>query len=70
MISLVSMPLGYALAGPLAEAIGAESTPVAAAMACGMTNVAMLLLPSVPNIRRPDVGQVVRTTHARASGVA
>jgi hypothetical protein len=54
MISLVFMPLGYVLAGPLAEAIGLELT---LALAGGMglaANLGLLLVPSVRSLRRAE----------------
>jgi MFS family permease len=52
MVSLVFMPVGYAVAGPLADAIGIDAT---LALAAGLTiasNLAILALPSVRNLPR------------------
>jgi hypothetical protein len=52
MVSLVFMPLGYALAGPLATWIGIDAT---LALAAGLTmgaNLVVLALPSVRNLPR------------------
>ena len=52
MISLVFMPLGYVLAGPLAEAIGLDLTLALAAGTGLAANIGLLLVPSVRNLRR------------------
>ena len=63
-ISLVFMPLGYVLAGPLAEAIGLDLTLALAAGIGVAANLGLLLVPSVRNLRRlgsaePAVGEPV-----------
>ena len=54
MISLVFMPLGYTVAGPLAEAIGTETTLLLAAGLGVTANVGILLVPDVRRLRRLD----------------
>jgi len=54
MISLVFMPLGYVLAGPLSEAIGIDLTIGLAAAIGIVANMGLLLVPSVRNLRRID----------------
>jgi predicted MFS family arabinose efflux permease len=54
MVSLVFMPLGYALAGPLAHRIGVDATLAAAAGLTIAANVGVLALPSVRNLPRRD----------------
>jgi MFS family permease len=52
MVSLVFMPLGFLIAGPLSEAIGIEATLwLAAGVSLGGTLVA-LLLPSLRSVHR------------------
>ena len=53
-ISLVFMPLGYVLAGPLAEAIGIDLTLALAAGVSVAANIGLLLVPSVRNLRRVE----------------
>ena len=53
-ISLVFMPLGYVLAGPLAEAIGLDLTLALAAGVSVVANIGLLLVPSVRNLRRVE----------------
>lgn len=54
MVSLVFMPLGYILAGPLAEQIGVEATLVLAAALATVAELGILAVPSVRNMRRLD----------------
>jgi MFS family permease len=54
LVSLVFMPLGYTLAGPLADAIGRDRTLLAAAALSALANVGVLALPSVRNLPRLD----------------
>jgi MFS family permease len=54
LISLVFMPLGFMLAGPLAEAIGLDTTLLLAAVISAFANVAVLALPSVRHMPRPE----------------
>ena len=51
-ISLVLMPIGYALAGPLAEGIGIDAALAIAAAVGIVPHLAILLVPSVRNLRR------------------
>ena len=53
-ISLVFMPLGYTVAGPLAEEIGVDATLVLAACLGAAANLAILLVPSVRGLRRVE----------------
>ena len=54
MISLVFMPLGYTLAGPLADAVGRDATLAAAAALSAVANVGVLAFASVRNLERLD----------------
>lgn len=54
MISLVFMPLGYVLAGPLAETIGVDLTLALAAGIGVVANTSLLLVPSVRDLRREE----------------
>ena len=76
MISLVFMPLGYVLAGPLAEAIGLDLTLALAAGTGLAANIGLLLVPSVRNLRRieaaadPDeTAEEPATTPVRAAQI-
>ena len=51
-ISLVLMPVGYTVAGPLAEAIGVDATLALAAAFGIVPHLAILLVPSVRTLRR------------------
>lgn len=54
MVSLVFMPLGYIVAGPLAEAIGVTETLVLAAALGVVAELGILMVPSVRSMRRPE----------------
>ena len=51
LVSLVFMPLGFALAGPVSEAIGLDATLVAAATISLTVHLAVLALPSARALR-------------------
>ena len=57
MVSLVFMPVGYTIAGPLADAIGVDATLLLAAGLCAAANLGVLAIPSVRNLRRLDAEQ-------------
>jgi MFS family permease len=52
MVSLVFMPVGYTVAGPLAESIGVDATLSLAAGLCAAASLGMLAIPSVRNLPR------------------
>jgi MFS family permease len=52
MVSLVFMPLGYTVAGPLAEGIGLDTTLFLAAGLGAAANIGVLLVPGVRGLRR------------------
>nr|MDQ3822889.1 MFS transporter [Actinomycetota bacterium] len=54
LVSLVFMPLGFALAGPAADAIGLDATLLAAATISLTVHLAVLALPSARNLRRDE----------------
>lgn len=49
--SLVFLPLGYAIAGPISGAIGIRTTFVAGSVYCFVTTALVLLVPSVTRLR-------------------
>jgi len=53
-ISLVLMPIGFALAGPFAEAVGVDAALAIAAAFGIVPHLAILLVPSVRDLRRLD----------------
>jgi MFS family permease len=53
-ISLVLMPIGFALAGPVADAIGIDAALAVAAAVGIVPHLAILLVPSVRDLRRLD----------------
>jgi MFS family permease len=58
LISLVFTPVGYTVAGPLAETVGRDTTLVGAAVICAAANVLVLVVPSVRHLPRLDVAGV------------
>jgi hypothetical protein len=52
MVSLIFMPVGYTISGPLAEAIGVDATLLLAAGLCAAANLGMLAIPTVRNLPR------------------
>jgi MFS family permease len=54
MGSLAFLPLGYVLAGPLADAIGVSTTLWLSVAYIGLSTTAILLVPGVRNLRRID----------------
>ena len=52
MVSLVFMPIGYVVVGPLADAVGVEATLLLAAALCALPNLAILLVPDVWKLQR------------------
>jgi MFS family permease len=54
--SVMVLPLGYILVGPIADAIGAEATLLGAAAWTVFSSFAILIIPSVRNVRRSDSG--------------
>jgi MFS family permease len=64
-ISLVFMPLGYAIWGPLSEWIGLDETLLLAAATIVVAKVAVSLVPEVRQMRQPE-----RAAPVRADGVA
>jgi MFS family permease len=67
LISSVSMPVGYALAGPAAQWVGIPSTLVAAAIILVVPSVAVIFLPGVRRVRRTPQGTIVEGEAALAS---
>jgi hypothetical protein len=53
-ISLVFMPIGFAIWGPLSEWIGVDAAFVGAASVVIVTKLAVVAVPGVRNLRRLD----------------
>ena len=54
LVTYLFMPLGYTLAGPLADAIGLTATLVAGAIVATAAPLLVLLVPAVRNLRASD----------------
>jgi MFS family permease len=57
-ISLVFMPIGFAIWGPLSDWIGVDETLVLAAALIVLTKLAVALVPEVRGMRRPEPADV------------
>ena len=55
MVSLIAMPLGYAVAGPISDAVGVTTTLLAAAALSAVSLATALAMPSVRELRRLDL---------------
>jgi MFS family permease len=67
LISLIAMPAGYAVAGPVAQHVGIPSTLVAAAIILSAPCVAIVFLPGIRRVRRTPQGTIVEGEAALAS---
>jgi hypothetical protein len=50
LVSFVFMPVGFTLAGPLADAVGTDTTLAVVAGLCATANLAILLVPAVRDL--------------------
>lgn len=66
LVSLVFMPIGYVAAAPLADSVGTDTTLIGLAALNASACIGILLIPSVRNMRRPDVGLAETRTKAEA----
>jgi MFS family permease len=67
LISLIAMPAGYAVAGPVAQHVGIPTTLVAAAIILAAPCVAIVFLPGIRRVRRTPQGTIVEGEAALAS---
>src|SRR5207302_1056392 len=58
--SLIAMPLGFAVMGPVSDRIGIPTTLVVAAVLLAVPSVLIMLVPGVRNVRRNSEGQVLQ----------
>jgi MFS family permease len=59
LLSIIAMPAGFAIAGPLADHIGVRPTLIAAAVLLAVPSFLIVLVPGVRRVRRTPEGQVV-----------
>lgn len=59
LISIVAMPVGFAVSGPVADHIGVQSTLVAAAAIMAVPCFLIVLVPGVRSVRRTPEGLIV-----------
>lgn len=58
LISLIAMPAGFAVCGPVADHIGIPATLIAAAIILAVPSFLIVLVPGVRNVRRTDEGTI------------
>jgi hypothetical protein len=71
MVSLVFQPIAFAVVGPLAVAIGEDTTLLIAALIGVLANLAALLVPGIRNMRRLEgaaMGDPAESTAPLTSG--
>jgi len=59
LISLVIMPVGFVVAGPLASSIGFTATLVGAAVVGGVPTALTLLVPGIRGVHLTPAGEIV-----------
>lgn len=59
VLSIVAMPAGFAIAGPMADHIGVPATLYAAAALLAIPSLLIVLVPDVRNVRRMPDGRIV-----------
>jgi MFS family permease len=62
LVSLVIMPVGYAVAGPLSSSAGLTPTLVAAAIVISVPCALVVLVPGIRGVRRTPSGEIVGPT--------
>jgi MFS family permease len=62
VVSLIAMPAGFAICGPVADHIGLQATLVGAAILLAVPSVLIMLLPGIRGVRRKPDGLVVVST--------
>jgi MFS family permease len=67
MVSLIFLPIALAVVGPLAESIGVRETLLVAALIGLLANSAVLLVPSVRNLRRREDANPAEPAKAAAA---
>lgn len=67
LISLVVMPAGYAIVGPVASHLGSGATLIGAAFLLGIPSLLVLLFPAIRRIRRTASGKIVEPAGADLS---
>lgn len=59
LVSLVIMPVGYAVAGPLSSAIGFAPTLAGAAAIAAVPCALVVLVPGIRGVRRTPAGEII-----------
>ena len=66
--SLIAMPAGYAVAGPVAQRFGIPATLVAAAIILAAPSFAIVLLPGMRRVRHTPQGTIIEGEATLATG--
>src|SRR4051794_658643 len=61
LFSIIAMPLGYAMAGPVADQVGTGPALAGAALLLGLPSLAVCALPGVRGLRRGSDGRLVES---------
>ena len=59
LVSIISMPLGFAVTGPVADHIGIRTTLIAAAFIMVVPCILIVLVPGVRHVKRTPEGRIV-----------
>ena len=59
LLSIIAMPIGFAVAGPVSDHIGIQTTLIAAAVIMSVPCALIVLVPGVRNVRRTADGRIV-----------
>jgi hypothetical protein len=70
LISIVIMPVGFVLAGPLADSIGFTATLTVGALLASVPCVLVTLLPGIRGVRLAPDGRITGPTAALAGPAA
>lgn len=67
LLSIVAMPAGFAIAGPLADHVGVSTTLIGAACLLAIPSFLIVLVPGVRNVRRTSEGAIVLETRTQSA---
>lgn len=62
VVSLIAMPAGFAICGPVADHIGIPATLIGAAILLAVPSVVIMMVPGIRGVRRTPDGLVVAST--------
>jgi len=62
LLSLIAMPAGFAICGPVADHVGIPATLIGAAILLAVPSVLIMLVPGIRGVRRTPDGLIVAST--------